>query len=52
MKKVLITGCEGFIGSNLWDYLENKGFNVFGIDIICSESKNKFIITYNSQNII
>ncbi len=48
MKKVLITGCEGFIGSSLWDYLENKGFNVFGIDIICSESKNKFRVDINS----
>ena len=27
MKKVLITGCEGFIGSSLWVYLENNGFD-------------------------
>ena len=48
MKKVLITGCEGFIGSSLWVYLENNGFNVFGIDILCLDSKNKFKVDINS----
>ena len=48
MKKVLITGCEGFIGSSLWEHLENNGFDVFGIDIACLDSKNKFKIDINS----
>ena len=30
--KVLITGMEGFIGSNLARYLEKKNYDVFGID--------------------
>jgi UDP-glucose 4-epimerase len=30
--KILITGVAGFIGSNLADYLINKGYNIIGID--------------------
>lgn len=30
--KVLVTGCAGFIGSNLTEYLINKGHQVVGID--------------------
>ncbi len=32
MKKILITGCAGFIGSNLTDKLSNSDFQVVGID--------------------
>ncbi len=32
MKKILITGCAGFIGSHLTESLINKGFEVYGID--------------------
>lgn len=32
MNTVLITGCAGFIGSNLTDSLLNKGYKVIGID--------------------
>lgn len=30
--KILVTGSAGFMGSHLYDQLENKGFNVFGVD--------------------
>ena len=32
MKKILITGCAGFVGFNLSKYLLKKGFKVIGID--------------------
>jgi len=32
MKTVFITGCAGFIGSNLSEYLLNKNYKVVGID--------------------
>jgi len=47
MKKLLITGCEGFIGSNLWTYLEKK-YEIFGIDTNCVDSKYKFRVDVNS----
>ena len=31
-KKVIVTGCAGFIGSNLVDLLLKKNFSVLGID--------------------
>jgi len=32
MKKVLITGCAGFIGSHLVDYLIRKKVDIIGVD--------------------
>ena len=32
MKKILITGAAGFIGSHLADFFLNKNFKVIGID--------------------
>jgi UDP-glucuronate 4-epimerase len=32
MKTVLVTGCAGFIGSNLCEYLLNKNYKVVGVD--------------------
>ena len=41
MKKVLVTGGLGFIGSNLVKILKNKGnYNITVIDNICSLSSN------------
>lgn len=31
--RILVTGCNGFIGRNIVGYYLKKGFNVFGIDI-------------------
>ena len=33
-EKILVTGCAGFIGSHVCEYLLNHNYNVFGIDII------------------
>lgn len=32
MKKILITGCAGFIGYNLTLYLLKKNYKIYGID--------------------
>lgn len=34
IKKILVTGCCGFIGSHVSEYLLKLGYNVYGIDII------------------
>jgi nucleoside-diphosphate-sugar epimerase len=31
-KKILVTGCAGFIGSNLVDFFLKKNFKIIGID--------------------
>ncbi len=36
LKTVLLTGCSGFIGSNLTDFLLKKGYRVIGVDNLCS----------------
>ncbi len=34
-KKILVTGCAGFIGSHLAQGLLNKGYSVIGLDNLC-----------------
>ena len=41
-KKVIVTGCAGFIGSNLVDRLLKKNYRVLGIDNL-STGQIKFI---------
>lgn len=44
--KIILTGCAGFIGSNLLDYCLNKGYEVIGLDNLStgkvSHIKNHF----------
>ena len=42
MKKVLVTGCAGFIGSNMVSFLlENTSYEIVGIDNFCGGRKNE-----------
>ena len=38
MKKILVTGGSGFIGTNFINFLLNKNFRVFNIDKISAVS--------------
>ena len=45
-KRILVTGCSGFIGSNMCNFLLNKNYNVIGIDNFLTgrrENMNCFI---------
>ncbi|CAD5253082.1 dTDP-glucose 4,6-dehydratase/UDP-glucose 4-epimerase [Imperialibacter sp. EC-SDR9] len=45
IKKVIIIGVRGFIGSHLKTYLENKGYHVYGADVVVDYvAKNYFLI--------
>ena len=39
MKKAVVTGCSGFIGSNVCDYLLKKNYNVIGLDNLSTGNK-------------
>lgn len=46
MKKVLITGSEGFVGQHLWRELESNGYEVYGTTLHSPETglpKNVFV---------
>lgn len=47
-KSFLITGCAGFIGSHMTDYILKKGHKVIGIDNLTSGKKKN--ISHNLQN--
>ena len=41
MMKVLVTGCAGFIGSNLTDHLLKHGYEVIGVDCFTDYYSNE-----------
>jgi nucleoside-diphosphate-sugar epimerase len=50
MNKVLVTGCAGFIGSNLTEELINQGYDVIGIDNLSSGKKSNMDNFINNKN--
>lgn len=50
MKKMLITGVNGFIGSAAKDYFIKK-YDVYGIDVVGKSDKRHFIINMNSEEL-
>jgi len=49
MKNVIVTGGQGFIGSNLVDELINEGYNVKVIDDQSSEANEQFYVNDKAQ---
>ena len=47
IKKILITGAAGFIGSRLFKYLKDKGYDVYGIDFDIINKPNDKIFDVN-----
>ena len=50
MKKILITGVAGFIGSHLAEFFINKGFKVYGIDNFMTGSIDNLKNVFSSKN--
>ena len=51
MKKILVTGGSGFIGTNFINFLLNKKFKVYNIDKLSTVSTpEKFKINYKNKN--
>lgn len=52
MKRVLITGSEGFVGQHLWKELETNGYEVYGTTLRTPETglpQNVFVCDIESQ---
>ncbi|MDC1505579.1 NAD(P)-dependent oxidoreductase [Winogradskyella sp.] len=52
MKKILITGVGGFIGSYLAHYFEEQNYQIYGIDIIQPENIHAPLQSYYQMNLI
>lgn len=52
MKKILITGCSGFIGSHLTDFYLKKKYQVIGVDNLMTGSIENVKHNLNNKNFI
>ena len=50
MKRVLITGAAGFLGSHLCDRFASEGFHVIGMDNFITGDESNITHLYNHQN--
>ena len=49
IKTFLVTGCAGFIGSHMTDYLLRKGYNVIGVDNFISGKKTNLELALKNK---
>ena len=45
--KILITGAAGFIGTNIFEHLKNKGDDVYGVDFDMIDKKDERMFDIN-----
>ena len=45
--KILITGAAGFIGTNIFEHLKNKGYDVYGVDFDMIDKKDERMFDIN-----
>ncbi len=50
MKRMIITGVAGFIGSHLADFFINKGFFIYGVDNFLTGNINNIKHLFNNKN--
>jgi UDP-glucose 4-epimerase len=51
MKKILVTGSSGQLGSELVNQLKSRNYNVFGIDIVESETTDRIVNICNPEKV-
>jgi UDP-glucose 4-epimerase len=51
-KKIIVTGCAGFIGSNLVDFFLRKNFIILGIDNLKTGNKSFLVNAKKNRNFI